>query len=45
MLSEQEFFEIFNCAREAAQSIGVPKSTLLAKLIRNRKNNTPLRYL
>jgi group I intron endonuclease len=37
--------EIFNCAREAAQSIGVPKSTLLAKLIRNRKNNTPLRYL
>lgn len=37
--------EIFNCAREAAQSIGVPKSTLLAKLIGNRRNNTPLRYL
>jgi len=37
--------EIFDCAREAAQSIGIPKSTLLAKLIGNRRNNTPLRYL
>jgi group I intron endonuclease len=37
--------EVFNCARQAAESIKVPKSTLLSKLIGNRKNNTPLRYL
>jgi group I intron endonuclease len=37
--------EIFDCAREAAQSIGIPKGTLLSKLIGNRRNNTPLRYL
>lgn len=37
--------EIFSCAREAAQSIGIPKSTLLAKLIGNRRNDTLLRYL
>jgi group I intron endonuclease len=37
--------EIFDCAREAAQSIGISKNTLLAKLIGTRRNNTSLRYL
>jgi len=37
--------EIFNSAKEAAQSIGIKSCTLSAKLTGSRKNNTQLRYL